>query len=289
VSALEPAEPVAAAREAPTGIAIVSVGFELPGLFDGQTAVTVVRDVPDDDAVAGLVDVLAAALGRARHVIVVHAEWLHPDVLRRLHTARIALDTDSVALVGCDLPPLAGGVLAATGAALATRVRSAGALAAALPAVGRELVVLAWLRSVSGLRRPSPSMAQHAASLVPGRGFGVQLQPEPFVRKLNPAKEAPIALVPETMELVIADRDGDVDWVTVVVNPALGRLRLSEINPPEHGPTWWATSRLTEIVAHPADLDALARRATDTLTLRRCGWCDARVAQSPCPFCGHVP
>ncbi len=282
-------EPVSsgAGTERAVEVAVVAFGYELTGLFDGQQLVSVMLDASTDDDVPALVKTLRAAARRAPHVIVIYAEWLDAGALRRLQTARAALDTSRVALVGSDLPPLAGSVLAVLCAALAPQVH-VGRLVGGLPRVANELVVIGWLRSVSGLKRPSPSMVQHAASLIPRRGFGVQVQPEPFVRRLNPDREAAIALVPETMEVVIADRAGDISWVTDVVNPALGRLRLSEVDATHHGPTWWGTARLTEVVVYPADLDALAVRATAELPQHRCGWCDTRVATPACPFCGHA-
>lgn len=269
-------------------VAVLAYGYEPLGLFPGEGASASRLAVAGDEAEgAALTGRLAAALGAARHVIVVRADWLDADALHRLRTARAALDTPRLALVPTDAPPLAGAVLTALLASLSEHV-DAGRLVAALPRVTDELGVLAWVRKVSGLTRPSPSLGQHVASLVPRRGFGVQIQPEPFVRRLNPDKETPIARAPEASELILADRDGDVTWATEVVNPALGRLRVSEVDATERGPEWWGTDRLTEIVVHPTDLPALAVRATTGLALRRCGWCDTRIAARECPFCGNT-
>lgn len=272
----------------PSSVAVIGFGYELSGLFDGQRPVTVIPGAPDDDATAEIASTLQGALQRAVYIVVIAAGWTDPDEQRRLDTALTAVGADRVAVVPSDLPPLAGGVLAALAAALSERL-SAGLLVAGLDAIAAELVVVGWVRSVSGLTRPDVSVLLHGASLLPGgRGFGVGLQPEEFVRKLNPAREVPLALAAETSELVLADRDGDVSWVTDVVNPALGRLTVSEVDSPSRAPEWWGAGKLTEIVAYPADLEALAARVAAGRTTGRCGWCGTSMAAASCPFCGHT-
>lgn len=268
-------------------VAVVAFGYELAGLFDGIRPITVVRDAAEA-GLTELVEALRASLAGAHRVVVIHADWLEDDALALLQTARAALDTRRVALVPSDLPPLAGGALCVVAGAVAPYLVHAGRLVGALPAISAELVILAWLRSVSGLERPAPSMLQHVSSALPGRGFGVQVQPEPFIRRLDASGDVPVAPARDSMEVVIADRGGDPAWANDVVGPALGQLRRREVAPPEHGPRWWGTNRLTEIVAYPADIEALAARVSASTRTRACGWCETRVTGSPCPFCGHA-
>lgn len=268
-------------------VAVLAFGYEPAPLFADPGWVTTVPDAAD----AGLPDLvlaLRAALAGARRVVVIHADWLADDALARMQTARAALDTRRVALVSSDLPPLAGGVLCAVAGAIAPRLIHAGRLVGAIPSIAAELVVAAWLRRVSGLKRPQPSMLQHAASAVSRRGFYVQVQPLPFVKQLDPSKPVAPVVPSRQMELVVADREGDPGWVSDVLSPAMGDLPLLEVDPSAEGPAWWGTARLTEVVAVPADLEALAVRVTADLRLRECGWCATRVTSSPCAFCGHA-
>lgn len=268
-------------------VAVVAFGYEPAALFADPGSLTTVPDAADA-TLPDLVDALRTALDGARRVVVIHADWLADDALARMQTARAALDTRRVALVASDLPPLAGDVLCSVAGTIAPRMIHAGRLVGAIPSVAAELVVLAWLRRVSGLKRPPPSMLQHAASAVSRRGFYVQVQPAPFVRQVDPSKPIAPMVSSKQMELVVADREGDPGWVSDVLSPAMGDLPLLEVDPSPEGPAWWGTARLTEVVAVPVDLEALAVRVTTDLRLRECGWCGTRVTSSPCAFCGHA-
>lgn len=141
---------------------IVSFGYDGAALFDGQPAVTIIANA--QASVSGMSSVIGGELRRAHGVIVVYARWLPDAAVVRLQTARAALSVNAVALVGVDLPPLAGGVLSTLAIAVQPHLAHAGELVGAIPRIVDELVVAAWLRGVTGLRQPSPSMAQHVMS-----------------------------------------------------------------------------------------------------------------------------
>jgi hypothetical protein len=275
-------------------VAVLGIGLELQALWPDAPAVTrlpVPTGGGDEDLVA-LVDAFEAALADHRRAVVVLPEHTGEEAHRHLQTARALMDTERVAIVRPDLPPLAAGVATALAAATAPHLRGGAVLAQVFDQIAGELVVAAWLGRVSGLRRPSPSVGQHVRSLVPGAGFLAVLQPEELVRPLK-AEDTPADLpLPATAadrprELLMAPHPGtDVDWVTERANPALGDLRLRELDPTAAGASWWGTDRLIELVAYPTDVEALARRVAPT-TLQRCGWCREPIAQQPCPFCGH--
>lgn len=270
-------------------VAVLSMTYELRGLFEGQAPVGLVSEPGDDAGTAAVLAQLREALAGSRRVVVIHPDWIADEALRRLQTARALADTHRVALVASDLPPLAGGVLAALAAALAPHLDEAGRLVGALAQVAAELVVVSWVGSVAGLRRPAPSMLQHARSVLPVRGFGVGVQPEEFVRRIDPRRpEVPLARVDRAMELVVADHGGDVDWVIDVVNPALGRLRLGQVDASPRASAWWGTSKLVEAVAYPTELRELAERTARPLALHACEWCGAGTATAQCAFCGHM-
>jgi hypothetical protein len=79
----------------------------------------------------------------------------------------VALNTGRLVSYGTKLPPLAGSALVSLASAVSPYIKAPGVLVAALPELERELLILAWLSSVTGLDYPSPSFAQHVASLSP--------------------------------------------------------------------------------------------------------------------------
>jgi len=88
---------------------------------------------------------------------------------------------------------------------------------------------------------------------------------------------------PGPIELVLGDREGDREWATIVIAPALGGVPSAS-----RAPEWWGTGRLGEVVAYPAPTAELAQRTISGLDLITCGWCETGVVALPCPFCGHA-
>lgn len=263
------------------GLGLERLWLEQPGVRLGDPAL-------EDAELSELTDELRGALDDARRVIVIQPDWFGDEAWRRLQTVHSLLDTDRVMLHRTALPPLAASVAAALTAAAGAHLQRPGAVAAALPQIERELIVLAWLGRVNGLRRPAPSVGQHAKSALPSSAFMAVLHPDERVHTLGgPGSELPLARVPEPMELLMAPwPDGDVDWVVEVANPALGGLRLREIDALPDAPGWWGTDRLVELAAYPTDVASLARRVAPA-ALSACRWCREPIAASPCPFCGE--
>jgi hypothetical protein len=272
-----------------SGVTVIGLGCEIDRLFAGQQAALPIPGPPDRDDLKDLFDAMAGPLRGGDAVIVVLGEWLPADALRGLRTVRSLLQTDRVALHITELPPLATSVLAALAAALIPFAPSAGALASALDAVGRELYVLAWAGSVAGLQHPSVSLLHHARSLLPGSSFGIGLQPEPFVLPLSRAEqEPPLAAPAHPLELLVAPTDkADLVWLVDVVAPALGGIPVREIPATMHGTSWWGTSKLVEAVGVPSSLERLAQ-VTLAGVPAPCAWCGEPIFASPCPFCGEA-
>lgn len=283
--------------EAPS-TAILSVGYDLPRLVQGAAPVHTFSEALDRDDLQGATEAIAAALRRNDHALVVYPEWLAEPTLRRLETIRAVLATDRLALHCSALPPLAGGVLCNLASALTAQLAPAGQLVAALRDLERELVVVSWLSSVTGLKQPAPSLLQHLGSLSPRSSYAVVLQPEHAVLRSGRAERGlPLRTARRPMELVVAARAGeDTSWLTEILTAALGRLPIRSVAAPRHAAQWWGTSRVAEAVAYPTDLPQLARELADGHRLRLCGWCSAAIASTPCPFCRgaeqpleHVP
>jgi hypothetical protein len=270
-------------------IAVVGLGCELDRLFSGQQPALPMPAPPVRDDLRDLYDVLAGAVRGGHTVIVVVGDWLPEETLRCVYTVRSLLDTDHVAIHVTDLPPLATSVLAALTAALAPFAASAGALAGALGAVERELIVLAWVASVAGLRHPDVSIVDHARSLMPWTAFGVGLQPESFVEPVSgKTGTVPLPVCEQPIELLVAGGEqAELGWIVDIVAPALGGVAVREIPATLHGAQWWGTPRLAEAVGVPTSLEWLAQ-ATLSRPVAPCGWCGEPIAQPPCPLCGEA-
>lgn len=283
------AETAADVIEAPAERPVVLVfGLRPERLLDTEGRIDAFLEPPDRDQVAVLVEAISSGLQAGGHVIAIAPEWVGPDAIGRLRMARSMLDTHRVALYETALPPLAATVLASLASACGPFAPSAGVLASVLPELEAELHVVTWLSSVTGLANPTPSFGQHVASLAPGSAFAVSSYPEPAVHRLGGSRATvPLPPVERPSRLVIAARDGDVDWITNTVNPALGGLESRQVEPTPGGEKWWGTGKLVEAVVFPIDVERLTRELSAALEPWVCRWCRELIARSPCPLCGH--
>lgn len=269
-----------------TSATIATAGLPVETLVPDQPDVVCLPEAPGRSELETLVDSLAGPLGASAPTIVIYQRRSPEPACQRLETVQLALDRRLV-FYATDLPPLAAAVLAAICARLARELPSAGILLGAMPVVARELVWVTWLSSVSGLSEPSPSLRQHAVSYLPGRTFAVSSWPEPTIHVLTRMRRRiPLPELLHEFNLAVAPRDGDEAWISSVAEE-LGSPPRREFDATPAGPGWWGTDHLVEAVAYPVDMPALAKHASAGLTPRPCGWCEALVVGSPCPFCGH--
>lgn len=183
-------------------------------------------------------------------------------------------------------PPLAAGVLASLASAIEPLMGGLGALVAALPRLERELVSLAWVDSVTGLRRLGAGFALHAVSVVPGTSFAVSLTPEPIVRRLTRRDVGiPVAVPAGAIEVVVAGRETNPAWVSDFVEPTFAGRPIVDVAATAAGPAWWSTRRVVEVVAYPTDVESLAERVGSDLRRSECAWCGEEIASTVCPFC----
>jgi hypothetical protein len=268
--------------------AIVSFGYRAERCVPGQPSVPSFTDKLTRDDYRPLFDAIADGINSRGHVIAVYPEWSAEPTLRFLETSGSALDTRKVAVHASSLPPLAGGVLAGLAAAVGLYVTASGVLHASLPALERELVVLALLGSVAGLSVPEPSMAQHLVSMMPSSTFGVTFWPEPAVKTLSRKdRSVPLPTSYRPMSLAVsASEEEDTSWIDEVVAPALGGPAVKRYGPTPLGRLWWGTQHLIEGVAYPIDVPVTARRVGEGLSTSLCRWCGEAIAAARCPFCG---
>jgi hypothetical protein len=274
-----------AARRSPV---IVAFGLKPERIVGAEGRIDAVPEPPSAEQAGVLVEALRSGIEAGGTVIAIVPDWFPPAGLQRLEMARVLLDTDRVAIHVTQLPPLAATALASLASSLGPRLLSAGLLASVLEPLSTQLHALTWLGSVTGLKRPAPSLGQHVTSLTPGSAFGVSSFPEPAVHRLK-AGEAGVPVPPVTRpsRLVVAARNGDEAWLTGPVNDALGRLPVVQLEPTPQGPAYWSTNKLVEGVVCPVDVDALAAEIMQSAEAWACRWCGELIARSPCPLCGH--
>lgn len=268
--------------------AIISIGFKTEAFVSGGGTIPAFSHEPAAGDFERLVDTVRSAIGQSGHVIAIYPDYAAEPSLARLETVRTALNTRRLATYRTKLPPLAGAALTALAAAVTPYIKAPGVLFAALPALEEELLVLAWLGGVSKLDRPSPSLAQHLASMWPTSAFGVSFWPEPSVKTLR-KKDRTVSL-PTTfrpMMLATAAREGgDMTWIEEVILPGLGMPPTARFDATPLGPRWWGTPRLVEAIAYPVDVPVTARRITQNVSPFLCRWCAEAIATRHCPFCG---
>lgn len=269
---------------------VLSFGYAATSLFAEQDHIDVFPVRPPRAELERLVQMVRQALERKGHVVALYPEWAAEPARQRIQLARAALETSRLVAYGSSLPPLAGGVLASLASAAVRHVPSTGALLSALPRLERELYVIAWLGSVTGLKHPAPTMLQHVVSMSPGTGFAVCVAPDLFVKRIS-KKDRSLAIrkpsVP--LNLVVAGRDGDLNWVQDEVPVALGGAPVKEIEASALAQEWWGTAKVIEAVGYPIDVAVVAKRALAGITLVDCRWCGEHFTGDRCPFCGIRP
>ncbi|HEX8102776.1 MAG TPA: hypothetical protein VF533_09200 [Solirubrobacteraceae bacterium] len=267
---------------------ILAFGLKPERLLDTEGRIDAFLEPPKREQGEVLVEAVRSGVEAGGHVIAIVPAWFAEEGLMRLQMVQSLLDTDRVAVHRTPLPPLAGAVLASLASAAAAHTQGPGVLASLLPELEAELHVFTWLGSVSGLHTPSPSLAQHMASLTPGTAFGVSSWPEPSVHKLKSGTATvPVPQLARPSRLAVAPRAGDAGWLTGPVNAALGGLEVRQVEATPNGPSWWGTGKLVEGVAFPTDVDRLVAELTAELEPWVCRWCREPVARVPCPLCGH--
>jgi hypothetical protein len=267
---------------------IVAFGLKPERLVGAEGRIDAVPEPPTAEQAGLLIEALGSGIKAGGAVIAIVPDWFAPEGLRRLEMARTLLDTARVAIHVTSLPPLAATALASLASSLGPRLPSAGLLASALPGLSEQLHQITWLGSVTGLKRPTPSLGQHVTSLTPGSAFGVSSYPEPAVHKIQAGQPSvPLPNLVRPSRLAVAPRNGDEQWLTGPVNAALGNLPVVRVEPTPGGQEYWGTGKLVEAVVVPADPDGLAHELMQSVDAWACRWCSELIARSPCPLCGH--
>lgn len=292
----------------PTAIAVTSADLVLPAP-DRHTPGAAVLPPPEELDLAGALAGTSALLERHGHLVAVVPTWLPRAAVQRLHTVRAILETDRIALVGTDLPPLGTALLVRQLRQLSVCDFSPGVVASAARLLSHYVYAGALLGSVAKLDRIPVGLKAHARSWSPSAQFAVLAHPTPHLARLGAAGGAHGGsagpggsgragrsggahgggtLLPAGPEfathLTFARGQLASDWVAAELGPAWQVHGVMENPLPAASPGWWGTQKLVEFAAGIPDLSVLYQLVA-SVRREECRWCGFELIGDRCGFC----
>jgi hypothetical protein len=264
----------------PTAIAVTSSGLVLPPL-DRQTPPAAVQ--PQETLEASLVG-MHALIEQHGYVIALHSASGPSALTRRLHTVRSVLESDRIALLGVDLPPLGLALLAQQLRQLSACDFSPGVLASSVRLLAHYIYAGALLGSVAKLDRVPVSLKSHAKSWLPGARFAVLANPRPQLVRLDADQEPLTGPEFGTRLLVAQGPQPPSDWVTATLAPQWQVQGSLPVPLPEESVRWWGTGKLVEFAAGLADVSVLYQLVS-SVRRETCHWCGLELIGDRCGFC----
>ncbi|MEU6621827.1 hypothetical protein ABZ926_13775 [Streptomyces litmocidini] len=291
----------------PTAIAVTSADLVLPPTVPGTPQAAVLPPPETRSLDASLAD-MQQLLARYGHVVVVCPTAAPAAVEHRLRAVRALLESDRIALVRTDLPPLGAAVLVRQLRQLAGYDFSPGILASAARLLAHYIYAGAVLGSVSRLDHVPVSLGSHLKSWLPGAHFAVLAGPTPQIVRLGSrsgsasgsrsasgsasgsrsgsASGGESLAGPEfATELLLARGQLQTDWPTTTLVP---RWRIPgpvhEAPLPASSPGWWGTGKLVEFAAYLPD-PAVLHQLVSSVRREICHWCGMELIGDRCGFC----
>lgn len=264
----------------PTAIAVTSADLVLPPT-DQQTPTAALLQSPDVQPLDAALADMTVLLEQHGYVIALYSSSLPVAHERRLHTVRSVLESDRIALLKVDLPPLGLAVLVRQMRQLSVCDFSAGVVASAARLLSHYVYAGALLGSVTRLDRIPVGLKAHAKSWVPGSQFGVLANPQPQLVRIGSGDlEGPGF----GTQLIVARGQLQSDWVTQTLAPSWQVQNVQESALPAESPRWWGTGRMIEFAAFLADISVLYQLVS---SVRRevCSWCGIQLIGDRCGFC----
>lgn len=269
--------------DVPTAIAVTGADLVLPPT-DPQTPNAAVLADPAARGLDDSVTELRRLVDRFGHVIVVCPASAPAAVAHRLHTVRGLLESDRIALVRTDLPPLGAAVLVRQLRQLSACDFSPGVLASAARLLAHYIYAGAVLGSVSRLDRVPVTLGSHLKSWLPGAHFAVLAGPTPRIVRVG-ADETAFAGPEFTTRLLIARGQLATDWPTASLAPRWAVAGPAEETVlPASSPAWWGTPKLVEFAAYLSDLPVL-HQLVASVRRETCHWCGMELIGDRCGFC----
>ncbi|OKK20817.1 hypothetical protein AMK16_10390 [Streptomyces sp. CB00455] len=272
----------------PTAIAVTSTDLVLPAP-DRHTPGAAVLHPPDQLDLEGALAETSALLERHGHLVAIVPNWLPPTTVQRLHTVRAILETDRIALLGIDLPPLATALLVRQLRQLSVCDFSPGVIASAARLLSHYIYAGALLGSVARLDRVPVGLKAHARSWSPNAQFAVLAHPTPHLARLGGGSGAhgPGALPPGpafATHLTFARGQLASEWVAAELAPAWQVQGIMENPLPAGSPGWWGTAKLVEFAAGIPDPSVLYQLVA-SVRREECRWCGFELIGDRCGFC----
>jgi hypothetical protein len=195
------------------------------------------------------------------------------------------LESDRIALLGVDLPPLGLALLAQQLRQLSACDFSPGVLASSVRLLAHYIYAGALLGSVAKLDRVPVTLKSHAKSWLPGARFAVLANPKPQLVRLDTTGQEPLA-GPEfgTRLLVAQGPQPPSDWVTATLAPDWQVQSSLPVPLPEGSVRWWGTGKLVEFAAGLCDVSVLYQLVS-SVRRETCHWCGLELIGDRCGFC----
>jgi len=264
----------------PTAIAVTSSDLVLPPL-DRQTPPAAVQPL---ETLEHSLNGMHALIEQHGYVIALYpaaAEGPLTQRLQRLRTVRSVLESDRIALLGVDLPPLGLALLAQQLRQLSVCDFSPGVLASSARLLAHYIYAGALLGSVAKLDRVPVSLKAHTKSWVPGAQFAVLANPRPQLVRLG-QEDLP---GPEFgTRLLVAAGQAPSDWVTTTLAPSWQVQGVANVPLPEESTRWWGTGRIVEFAAGLFDVSVLYQLVS-SVRREECHWCGLELIGDRCGFC----
>ncbi|UQX02733.1 hypothetical protein [Streptomyces sp. RerS4] len=271
----------------PTAIAVTSADLVLPAPDRHTPGAAVLRPSGEADLEASLAET-TALLERHGHLLVVVPPWLPAAVTRRLYTVRAILESDRIALLDIDLPPLGVAVLVRQLRQLTVCDFSPGVIASAARLLSHYVYAGALLGTVAKLDRVPVGLKAHARSWSPSAQFAVLAHPQPHLARLGAAPAPGASVLPPgptfATHLTFARGQLTSDWVTAELAPAWQVQGVMENPLPADSAGWWATPKLVEFAAAIPDVSVLYQLVA-SVRRERCRWCGLELIGDRCGFC----
>ncbi|MGW0845368.1 hypothetical protein ACWD26_35590 [Streptomyces sp. NPDC002787] len=265
----------------PTAIAVTSSDLVLPP-HDRQTPPAVVQ--PQETLEASLLG-MHALIEQHGYVIALHSASDESAAARRLHTVRSVLESDRIALLGVDLPPLGLALLAQQLRQLSVCDFSPGVLASSVRLLAHYIYAGALLGSVAKLDRVPVTLKSHAKSWMPGAQFAVLANPRPQLVRLHTADQEPLTGPEFGTRLHVAQGpQPPSDWVTATLAPAWQVQGALPVPLPAGSTRWWGTGKLVEFAAGLSDVSVLYQLVS-SVRRETCHWCGLELIGDRCGFC----
>ncbi|MFF1379566.1 hypothetical protein [Streptomyces sp. NPDC058308] len=271
----------------PTAIAVTGPDLVLPSPDRHTPSAAVLQSAVQSPRAYSLDQALTEMHTLIEHhgyVIVLCPASVPATVAQRLHAVRSVLESDRIAVVRSDLPPLGLAVLALQLRQLSVCDFSPGVLACAARLLSHYVYAGALLGSVAKLDRVPVTLQSHARSWVPGTQFAVLATPRPSLMKVSSGDEAYLPGPGFGTRMLYAPGRLAPDWVTGTLAPAWRSQDVTEARLPGESARWWATGRLVEFAAAIPDISVLYQLVS---SVRRddCHWCGLELIGDRCAFC----